>query len=106
MVKGGRRGAIEMQGCTMKQFADDFGGYARSDLGRRVVDQTGLSGYYTIVLHWAREDAAAPDTPNVTEQNWPSVFTAVKEQLGLELKPIKGLLDTIIIDHAEMPSAN
>jgi uncharacterized protein (TIGR03435 family) len=40
------------------------------------------------------------------EASGPSVFTAVKEQLGLELEPIKGPLDTIVIDHAEMPSEN
>ena len=106
MVKSGKRGAIAMQGCTVKQFADDLGGYARNDLGRRVVDQTGLFEHYNFVLHWARTDATPTDNLNATEQNWPLVFTAVKEQLGLELKPIKGLLDTIIIDHAEMPSAN
>jgi len=104
-VKRGRRGDVEMQGCTMKQFADDLGGYARNDLGRRVTDQTGLTEHYTLALRWTRADATTDDL-NAAEQNWPSVFTAVKEQLGLELKPIKGKLDTIFIDHAEMPSAN
>lgn len=36
----------------------------------------------------------------------PSIFTAVEEQLGLQMKPSKGPLDTIIIDHVEMPSEN
>jgi uncharacterized protein (TIGR03435 family) len=30
----------------------------------------------------------------------------VKQQLGLELKPQKGPVDVIVIDHAEKPSAN
>lgn len=108
MIKGGGRGAIEIQGCTMRQFASSLGGYGRSDLGRKVVDQTGLTGYYTIALHWAPVDTTNPSTTELSapEPNGPSVFTAVKEQLGLELKPIKGALDTIVIDQAEMPSEN
>lgn len=106
MVKGGRQGVIEMQGCPMSAFAERLGDYARSDLGRRVVDQTGLTGHYTFVLHWTRMDAAAPADDNATGPVWPTVFTAVKEQLGLELKPINGSLDTMVIDHAEMPSEN
>jgi uncharacterized protein (TIGR03435 family) len=44
----------------MKQFANDLGGLARFDLGRKVVDQTGLNGYYTVALHWAPVDTANP----------------------------------------------
>jgi hypothetical protein len=40
------------------------------------------------------------------EPNGPSIFTAVKEQFGLELKPITGLLDTIVIDRPEIPTEN
>jgi len=108
MYKKGGKGVIEMQGCTMAQFANGLGGYARTDLGRRVVNQTGLSGHYTISLHWAPLDAANPSTNELSapEPSGPSIFTAVKEQLGLELKPIRGPLDTIVIDHAEMPTEN
>ncbi len=103
----GGKGVIEMQGCTMMQFASNLGGDARSDLGRKVVDQTGLTSYYTIALHWTPVETTAPTAGiSAPEVSGPSVFTAVKEQLGLELKPIKGPLDTIVIDHAEMPSEN
>jgi uncharacterized protein (TIGR03435 family) len=107
-IGGGHRGTIEMQGCTMKQFAFHLGGSGRFDLGRKVVDQTGLTGYYSIALHWAPVDTANPSSnePSAPEPSGPSIFTAVKEQLGLELKPTKGPLDTIVIDHAEMPTEN
>ena len=102
------KGVIEMQGCTMMLFATSLGGDARNDLGRKVVDQTGLTGYYTIALHWTPVETTNPSTTGLSapEASGPSVFTAVKEQLGLELKPTKGPLDTIVIDHAEMPSEN
>jgi uncharacterized protein (TIGR03435 family) len=107
MHTGARRGVIEMQGCTMAALAQSLADYGRGDLGRKVIDQTGLSGHYTFVLHWARTDAApAADDVSTAAPSWPSIFTAVKEQLGLELKPIKGPLDVIVIDHAEMPSEN
>lgn len=104
----GRRGELAMQGCTMTQFAESLSGYARNDLGRRVVDQTGLTGYYTIALDWVPVDTRIPSSgePSAAETGGPSIFTAVKEQAGLELKPVKGALDTIVIDHVEMPAEN
>jgi uncharacterized protein (TIGR03435 family) len=109
MVKLGGKGLMEMSGCTMTQFAQSLGGYARNDLGRRVVDQTGLTGYYNIELHWTPVDAngAGPAAESIpSDASGPSVFTALKEQLGLELKPIKGPIDTIVIDRAELPTEN
>lgn len=101
-------GVIEMHGCTMTQFASSLSSQGENDLGRRVVDQTQLTGYFTVALQWTPVDATNSSTTQLSapESSGPSIFTAVKEQLGLELKPIKGPLDTIVIDHAEMPSEN
>jgi uncharacterized protein (TIGR03435 family) len=36
----------------------------------------------------------------------PTVFTAIREQLGLELKSSKAERDTLIIDRIERPTEN
>ncbi len=35
-----------------------------------------------------------------------SLFTAMQEQLGLKLEPMKTPVDVLVIDHVEIPSAN
>jgi uncharacterized protein (TIGR03435 family) len=98
-----RTNHLEMQGCTTGEFASILTDQARLDLNRNVIDQTGLSGRYDIVLHWTPEDPALAERLN---PDGPPIFTALKEQLGLSLRPTKGMLDTIVVDHIEMPSEN
>ena len=40
------------------------------------------------------------------DQNGPSIFTAVEEQLGLKLEATKGMVDVIVIDHIDLPTEN
>jgi uncharacterized protein (TIGR03435 family) len=70
-----------------------------SPAGRPVQDRTGLKGKYTIKVQFA----PAADT----EPTRPSIFTAVKEQLGLELKPARVPVPTLIIEHVNLtPTEN
>jgi uncharacterized protein (TIGR03435 family) len=66
-----------------------------------VADHTGLKGAGDFSLHWSSDEAQEQGGPNVI-----SIFTAIQEQLGLKLKPVRLPVDTLVIDHAEMPSAN
>ena len=66
------------------------------NIGRAVVDRTGLTETYFFDLVWA-----SPDKPN---SPLPSLPTALQEKFGLELKPFTGPVDTYFIDHAEKPS--
>jgi uncharacterized protein (TIGR03435 family) len=44
--------------------------------------------------------------PEQTNSTVPSIFTALKEQLGLRLESTKGPVEMLIIDSAEKASEN
>jgi uncharacterized protein (TIGR03435 family) len=70
-----------------------------SPAGRPVQDQTGLQGMYTIKVQFASAGDA--------ESTLPSIFTAVKEQVGLELKPAQVPVQTLTIEHLNLtPTEN
>jgi uncharacterized protein (TIGR03435 family) len=82
-------------------------------LGRPVVDRTGLKGDFDFTLHWTpdeevpfRSQKVWPQENTAPDSDWPTLFAAVNEQLGLRLKGEKGAAGAIAIDHLEQPSAN
>lgn len=86
------------------------------ELDRPVVDMTGLPGNYDFTLRWTPEarqvmfaepdDNQRSDGTRSTETVGPSIFSAIQEQLGLKLKPDKGSVKFLVIDHIEYPSPN
>lgn len=68
--------------------------------GRIVVDKTKLPDRYDLKLQWTPDDAPA------TDSSAPSLFTAIQEQLGLKLEPVKEAVPVLVIDHVELPTAN
>jgi uncharacterized protein (TIGR03435 family) len=66
---------------------------------RPVLDRTNLTGDFNFEIDFAPPESG-PDAPG------PSIFTAVQKQLGLKLKPTKGSVDTLVIDHVEAPTPN
>ena len=85
-------------------------------LGRQVVDKTGLTGEYDFTLEWTPEPGQGgpesiglPPDPGLvppSDSNGPSIFTALQEQLGLRLDAQKGPVDVIVVDRAEKPEEN
>src|ERR1035438_8379573 len=81
-------------------------------LGRPVLDRTGLPGRYDFLLTF-RPDIGSCSQPAegrgseaVNPGDGPSIFTAIQEQLGLKLEAIKGPVEIIVVDHAEKADAN
>jgi uncharacterized protein (TIGR03435 family) len=97
---GGGKGAslsLDFKGISMPDLASML-----SDaVHRKVIDKTGLAVRADITLKWTDDVATQQGGPDVI-----SIFTALEEQLGLKLQPSKGPVDTLVIDHAEMPSEN
>lgn len=85
---------IKATDVTMVRLADMLIGAVDSP----VVDRTGITGEYTVDLKFAPLTASA-------EETLPSIFTAIQE-LGLKLEPIKGLIEVLVIDKVELPTAN
>jgi uncharacterized protein (TIGR03435 family) len=70
---------------------------------RPVIDKTGLDKNYDFTLSFA---PVRPLDASPSESQLPSIFDAVKQELGLKLHPQKGPVDYYVIDHIERPSAN
>jgi uncharacterized protein (TIGR03435 family) len=81
---------------------DLFARYLGGELGFPVIDQTGLTGVYDFELAWNPDDGK---TEGGTDSH-PTMVTAIKEQLGLELKRGKGSVEMVVVDSAEKASAN
>jgi len=72
------------------------------NLQRPVIDQTGMLGLYEVDLRFRPDSAAStPDGGMADDQLAASLFTAIKEQLGLELKDTKGPVEMLVIDRIE-----
>jgi uncharacterized protein (TIGR03435 family) len=104
----GGKGTMRVHNETTAQMALRFA----SQIGRPVVDGTGLPGKYDYTVNWstvATRDVLAPLplTGDGTfplsgeETQGPSLFTAVQEQLGLILQPKKGPVEVLVVDHVE-----
>jgi uncharacterized protein (TIGR03435 family) len=106
------RGHISGQSVPMSTLASAL----TQTLGRTVLDKTGLTGKYDVTLDWTPEDASdplskGPEESRQTavpppESSGPSIFTAIREQLGLKLESTRGPVECLVIDHVEQPSEN
>ena len=79
---------------NMIRMAEILGGF----VGSPVSNDTGLGGEYDFTLEWV-QDAAANDTG-------PTLFTALREQLGLRLVTAEKPTAVIVVDHMQRPTEN
>lgn len=76
--------------------------YLQAFVDRPLVDETGLQGSFEWTISFSQAASLAP----ATEQSGPSIFLAVREQLGLKLEAGPRPMDVVVIDSVEMPTPN
>ncbi len=110
------RGELSGQSAPLSLLADTLS----NQIGRTVVDRTGLTGLYDFTLKWTPDESQPRMFPGPREgmegrppadrsanpDTGPSIFTAVQEQLGLKLESQKGPVPILVIDRIEKPSEN
>lgn len=87
MVLRSTRGNMERMAEILRRF-----------VGGVVSDDTGLGGEYDFTLEWIQDPR--------TDDAGPSLFTALREQLGLRLVSAEKITPVIVIDRIERPSEN
>lgn len=85
---------------TIEQLATYVTGMGEMD--RPVLDRTGLSGAFDLVIEYDRNANNGPQADTVG----PTIFEAMKDQLGLKLEEQTGPVKTFVVDHIEEPSPN
>jgi bla regulator protein BlaR1 len=83
--------------------------------GQIVLDQTGLKGEYDFTLKWtpdsgfqasAASSGLDSETAPLPDPSRTSIFSALREQLGLKLETKKVPVDVLVITHVEKLSGN
>lgn len=93
---GGRNVTIALLGTSMPTQTGLL------TLPRPVVDETGLKGGFDFWIEWTYEDTSEVDSG----ETGGTFREALKNQLGLKLRPEKGPVQVLVIDHVERPTAN
>jgi uncharacterized protein (TIGR03435 family) len=97
-------GQFTAKGLTLTEIAESLTQELSSELGRVVIDRTGIQGRYDLALKWTPESGM--NGSGSQSDAGPSLFTALKEEVGLKLESAKGPVKVLVIDHVEMPTDN
>ncbi len=88
------RGTMTARNVPLPQFAELLSQLT----GRLTTDATGLTGTFDMDLQWR------PDGQQADASDAPSIFTALREQLGLKLESRRGSIPVLVIDSIERPT--
>jgi uncharacterized protein (TIGR03435 family) len=117
-VQVGEKGLMTFHGLPLAMLVRVLS----AQLGRTVVDKTGLTGKYDFTWQFTsdaeqlRKQSVGQPTSGgamgggglqvAADPEGTSLFTAVQEELGLKLEAGKSPVQVIVIDHIERPSGN
>ncbi len=97
-------GEVRGTGAALTQLATGLSPF----VGRIIQDRTNLTGLFDFELHFTPDAIpaavrGAPNPPSV-DPDRPSVFTALREQLGLRLESTNGPVEVLVVDRIERPN--
>ena len=103
-------GTLVGRGVTIRTLSLSMANFY--GVGRVIVDKTGLTGGFDMDMEWApmtqfRQPGNLDPPPDFADRavnNLPTLFVALKEQLGLALEPDRGPVRSIVIERVERPS--
>jgi uncharacterized protein (TIGR03435 family) len=87
-------------------------GQLPSQVGRTVIDKTGLTGSFELKFEWnpdpalmtSPEAVASATAAAATPGERVNIFTALQEQLGVKLQSAQAPLEVLVIDRLERPT--
>jgi uncharacterized protein (TIGR03435 family) len=102
-------GTLTGRGVTIKSLSASMANFY--GIGRLVEDRTGLTGGFDMDMEWApltqfRQPGNLDPPPDAADRPvnaLPTIFVALREQLGLALESQRGPVRSIAIERAERP---
>ena len=102
-------GTLIGRGMPIEQLALSMANFY--GIGRLVIDRTGLTGRYDMDMEWApltqfRQPGNLDPPPDFADRSvnaLPTIFVALREQLGLVLESQRGPVRSIVIERADRP---
>ena len=91
----GRSDAIQLRAVTLTQLADGMLSTLRGELVR---DETGVPGAFDVQMSWR------PETSTDADDARPAFVTAVQEQLGLKLEPLRRPVEVLVVESIDRPT--
>jgi len=82
--------AVAGDAVTVAQLVEGLAPF----VGRIVLDRSGLVGYFNVDLEWTPDPVAS------------SLFTALREQLGVKMESGRGPVDVVVIDSIDSLTPN
>jgi uncharacterized protein (TIGR03435 family) len=103
---------LDCQNVTMAQFAGQMLALSPNDFAYSVIDATGISGKWDLMLNYTptgdpRNPSRLVDPETLEPNGAMSIFEAIQKQLGLKLERRKRMVPVLVIDNIEeMPTDN
>ncbi len=106
-VQGGPGGVTVGKRVSMQRLCFTLGQFVQGT-ERPVIDRTGLTGFYDFTVAFLPELPPGFNKDNLPPEmlSRPSIFEAVKQQLGLKLEPQKGPVEYYVVENIEKPVGN